>query len=88
MRLTPAEMAAFIQILSVARRGYGMAETTTSWPLNAEVRSSSLLRSTLRLFAAPLGIFVESFLWTAVTVKPALLRAMRILDPRLPVAWL
>jgi hypothetical protein len=30
MRLTPAEIAAFIQILSVARRGYGMAEMTTS----------------------------------------------------------
>jgi len=64
-----------------------MAETTTSWPLNAEVRSGSLLRSTLRLFAALLGTFVEFFLWTAVTVKPALLRAMRILEPRLPVAW-
>jgi hypothetical protein len=30
MRLTPAEMAAFTQILSVARRGHGMAEATIS----------------------------------------------------------
>lgn len=31
-------------------------------------------------------MFLESFLWMAVTVKPALLRAASILDPRLPVA--
>ena len=45
-----------------------------------------MLRSTLMLFAAPSGVFLESFRWIAVTVKPALLRAARILDPRLPVA--
>jgi len=73
--------------LSVARRGYGKAETTTSWPLKAAVRSDWLAKSTLMLLAAPMGVFVESFLWMAVTVKPALLRAVRSLDPRLPVAW-
>jgi hypothetical protein len=86
MRFTPAAIAAFIQILSLAKRGFGRAETTTSWFLNAAVRADSLVRSTLILLAAPWAMFLESARWMAVTVKPALFKAVRILDPRFPVA--
>ncbi len=85
--MTPAAMAACIQILSVASLEDGRAEITTSMFLNAAVRSDSDNRSTLTDLAALGADFLESLRPTAVTVKPAVLRAVRILDPRVPVAW-
>ena len=38
------------------------------------------------LWVAPWATFVEVARWIAVTENPAVLRAARILDPRLPVA--
>jgi hypothetical protein len=46
-----------------------------------------LERSTLRDLEAVGAELVESARWIAVTVKPAVFRAARILEPRLPVAY-
>ena len=87
MRFTPAVMAASIQIFSVERRGFGTAETTTSWFRKAEVRAEREERSTFRDLEAVGAELVESARWIAVTVKPAVFKAARILEPRLPVAY-
>ncbi len=86
IRLTPAAMAACIQILSVASLGDGRAEITTSIFLKAEVRSDSDEKSTLTDLVVVGAGFLESLRPTAVTVKPAVLRAVKMLDPTVPVA--
>ncbi len=87
MRFTPAVMAACIHILSDERRGFGRAETTTSISLKAEMRSDGDEKLTAIDLEAEGADFVESLRPMAVTVNPAVLRAVRILEPRLPVAY-
>lgn len=60
MRFTPAAMAACIQIFSVARRGVGTDEITTSMPEKALVRADSEDRSTLMDFENDGTVLVES----------------------------
>ena len=60
----------------------------TSWPFNADVRSSCDDRLTLIDLADSGTLFGESARWIAVTLKPAAVNAVKILDPRFPVAWL
>ncbi len=59
---------------------------TMSWFLKAEVSWGWEVRSILRDLTVLGGRAVEVGRWIAVTVKPTVVRAVRMWEPRFPVA--